>query len=147
MKITIKAFFPVLLPLAMCSLLILSRNQAVHYSVACLYDIQKWFFWLCTWELISSTCVYIVEISGSKKLKCRKDCLKNIGPMQSSKHFMLFYCTFFVSLKSYQVRMQATGLRSKTHWSHQKDSVLKLSDDNAEVNYLNLYRTVSNFVG
>lgn len=45
-------------------------------------------------------CVYIVEISARKKLKCKKDYLKNAGPVQSSKHFMLFYYTSFVSLKA-----------------------------------------------
>lgn len=147
MKITIKAFSSVLLPLAMCSLLIMSRNQAVHYSVAFLYGIQKWFFWLCTWEIISSMCVYRVEISGRKKTEVQERLSQKYWPYAKQQTFYVVWLHFFCLSQSYQVRMQATGLRSKTHWSHQKDSVLKLSDDDAEVNYLNLYRTISNFVG
>lgn len=43
--------------------------------------------------------------------------------------------------------MQAIGLRSKTTEAIRCGSVLKLSGDDAEDNYLNLYRTILNFVG
>lgn len=91
-------------------------------------------------------CVYIVEISGKKKPEGYERLSQNYWTCAKQQTFYVVLLHFFSLSQSYQVGMQAIGPRCKTHWSHQKD-VLKLSDDDAEVNYLNPYRTISNFVG
>lgn len=90
-----------LLPVVVCSLLILRSNQAVQYPVAFLDDIQRRLFWLCTWELILSKHVHTVETSGRKKLKWKKGYHKNTGPIQSTKHVLCNFITspFFASHK------------------------------------------------
>lgn len=119
-----------LLLLDLCSLLILKSNKVVQCLVTFLVDNQRWFFWLCSWELVSSrVCLHSGDIR-KKKAEVKE---------RLSQKYWLFS-------QSYQVGKQAIGVISNTHWSCQKVShpIWKLSDDGGRLTGGQLFQPVWN---